>query len=106
MASNKNRKHNRYKPRYVSNLLNTGNFPGIQPDLKTYMLVRDGAEFRDCAPMSVFNMHTIAWQQAGSCICKVAQRLIQIAQEGSLPSDGFKWFKKAVLDSFTDKDDM
>ena len=79
----------RYKPRKVSALLNDWDFDLIRPEFQRLALIRDGAEIRDGAPMRVFNMH-----------------LVLAAAAGVLPRDTFKRFKKSVMESRGDKDDM
>ena len=84
-----NKRPSRYKQRKVSALLNDWNFDVIRPEFQRLALIRDGAEIKEGAPMRVFNMH-----------------LVLAAAAGVLPRDTFKRFKKSVMESRGDKDDM
>ena len=83
------RRPNRYKPRAASALLNDWDFSLIRPEIQHLMLVRDGADFRDGAAMRVFNMH-----------------LILAAASTAMNKETCKRFRKAVLASNADKNDV
>lgn len=87
--SDDDRKPTRYKPRAVSRILTGWNFDLIRPEFQRLMLIRDGAELRDGAPMRTFNMH-----------------LILAAANNVMARDAYKRFRKEVTTSWADKDDV
>ena len=77
------------KPRNASALLAEWNFDLIRPEFQRLMLIRDRPDLRVGVPMRVFNMH-----------------LVLGAAAGVLPRDTSKRFRKDVLDSCADKNEM